>query len=438
MREGLLTEPPVPAYSQQYPKSWPNSPDRSEGRGKSKYPYKGWYRNNTAQQQHVGFWTTEDAPWPQESQDESTIAYPAVEVPEDHGPDACVSDAETAMALNAFAAIAGNTAEEAEQSEGLTEALQLQYAAWVAANGAKGGKGGNSPSKGFGKKGPGKGDGKNRFAVARSNLTIAKRKAKLDGIKRTSRCLRCGGVGLPILHPWPEGIHESCTCAILFAVIGDGSDSSADDGQPASAGYMAYSSRATTVGVQPVAWEMRFRVLGPCFFLDSRKSLMYDRLLHTYPMPILGFGLSLTRGVTILFTQMPGLRLHRALGFETRFHDRDPLILSGLSGNTTTKGSRSLPFCLLKECGTSVPGTLDSHEISGKAPLRLSQYAQMSLGMVKEGLAPKGDNKLPSIVRDYRIPQHPLANPPTAYMAKKGAKDKEVSRHLRHKLPKAS
>ena len=31
------------------------------------------------------------------------------------------------MALNAFTAIAGDTAEEAEQSEGLTEALQLQY-----------------------------------------------------------------------------------------------------------------------------------------------------------------------------------------------------------------------------------------------------------------------------------------------------------------------
>ena len=27
MREGLLTEPPVPAH-QQYPKSWPNSPER--------------------------------------------------------------------------------------------------------------------------------------------------------------------------------------------------------------------------------------------------------------------------------------------------------------------------------------------------------------------------------------------------------------------------
>ena len=36
---------------------------------------------------------------------------------------------------------------------------------------------------------------------------------------------------------------------------------------------------------------------------------------------------------------------YRALGFETRFHDRDALVFSGLSGNTITKGSRSL-LCL--------------------------------------------------------------------------------------------
>ena len=80
------------------------------------------------------------------------------------------------------------------------------------------------------------------------------------------------------------------------------------------------------------------------------------------------------------------IQKYRALGFETKFHDRDALVFSGLSGNTTTNGSRSLPFCLLGECGTSVPGTLDSHEISGTAPLLLSQYAQMSLGMVKDTL----------------------------------------------------
>ena len=47
VREGLLTEPPAPAH-QQYPKSWPNSPETSQGKGKGKYPYKGWYGNNKA------------------------------------------------------------------------------------------------------------------------------------------------------------------------------------------------------------------------------------------------------------------------------------------------------------------------------------------------------------------------------------------------------
>ena len=46
------------------------------------------------------------------------------------------------------------------------------------------------------------------------------------------------------------------------------------------------------------------------------------------------------------------IQKYRALSFETRLHDRDPLVFSGLSGNTITKGSRSLPFCLLRECGT--------------------------------------------------------------------------------------
>ena len=115
-------------------------------------------------------------------------------------------------------------------------------------------------------------------------------------------------------------------------------------------------------------------------------------------------------------------------------------------------------------------GTLDSHEIPGKAPLLLSQNAQMSLGMIKdmgkglctvalpsppdvpivaplrrthdsrllaiwlsEGL--KGD-KIFRIVREYRIPQQPHANPPTAYMAKKGAKDKGGKQTSKAQTPK--
>ena len=56
-------------------------------------------------------------------------------------------------------------------------------------------------------------------------------------------------------------------------------------------------------------------------------------------------------------------------------------------------------------------------------PLRRTHDSRLLAICLSEGL--KSDNKLPKIVRDYRIPQHPLANPPTAYMAKKGAKDSD-------------
>ena len=76
-------------------------------------------------------------------------------------------------------------------------------------------------------------------------------------------------------------------------------------------------------------------------------------------MPTLGFGMSLTKGCNNTVHSDAwaenGIQKYRALGFETRFHDRDPLVFTGVSGNTTTKGSRSLPFCLLGECGTSAP-----------------------------------------------------------------------------------
>ena len=52
---------------------------------------------------------------------------------------------------------------------------------------------------------------------------------------------------------------------------------------------------------------------------------------------------------------------------------------------------------------------------------------------LSEGL--KGD-KFPKLVRDYRIPQQPFANPPKAYMAKKGAKDKGGKQTSKAQTPK--
>ena len=67
--------------------------------------------------------------------------------------------------------------------------------------------------------------------------------------------------------------------------------------------------------------------------------------------------------------------------------------VKGLSGSTTTQGTRTFPFSLLpldlaedddvspKE---KLSGVLDSHEIQGSAPLLLSLHAQAQLGMVKD------------------------------------------------------
>ena len=66
--------------------------------------------------------------------------------------------------------------------------------------------------------------------------------------------------------------------------------------------------------------------------------------------------------------------------------------------------------------------------------LRRTHDSRLLAICLSEGL--KGDNKLPRIVRDHRIPQHPLANPPTAYMAKKGAKDKGGKQTSKAQTPK--
>ena len=162
-------------------------------------------------------------------------------------------------------------------------------AAWVAANGAKGGKGGNGPPKGFGKNpAKGQGDGKNRSAVTRSNLTIAERRAKLDEIRRNSRCLRCGGVGhwagdaACRLSTRGQKVSTSPAPAGYFAINGDGSDSSVDDEQPAIQRVLqAIWLIPPALGVQPVGWSTRFQALGLCF-PSQHKGLTYGRVLHTY------------------------------------------------------------------------------------------------------------------------------------------------------------
>ena len=57
----------------------------------------------------------------------------------------------------------------------------------------------------------------------------------------------------------------------------------------------------------------------------------------------------------------------------------------GLGSTTKTQGQRTIPFALRLKDGEAVPGTMDSHQISGtqKTPLLLSLYAQASLGLVK-------------------------------------------------------
>ena len=66
-------------------------------------------------------------------------------------------------------------------------------------------------------------------------------------------------------------------------------------------------------------------------------------------------------------------------------------------------------------------------------PLRRTHDSRLLAICLSEGL--KGD-KLPKLVRDYRIPQQPPANPPTTYMAKKGAKDKGGKQTSKTQTPK--
>ena len=91
-----------------------------------------------------------------------------------------LEDEEEAIALNAMLDL-----EEADDRQA-GEAIQLRLAAFNAFGKAKG------KGKGFGKKGfKGKGKGK----VARSQMSIEQRRAKLRDLKAKSKCLRCGGMG---------------------------------------------------------------------------------------------------------------------------------------------------------------------------------------------------------------------------------------------------
>ena len=109
-------------------------------------------------------------------------AYPATAPEPD---DEWLDDEDLAMQLNAYTAVAYE-AELDDLDDSFAEPVQLAYAAQTAFSQAKG--------KGKGK-GKGKPGGKSGGKLAKSNLTIADRKAKLAELKAKSRCLKCGVIG---------------------------------------------------------------------------------------------------------------------------------------------------------------------------------------------------------------------------------------------------
>ena len=75
----------------------------------------------------------------------------------------------------------------------------------------------------------------------------------------------------------------------------------------------------------------------------------------------------------------------KSLGLSFPWKSQESKTFTGLGANATTAGCRVLPFALKLENTEVISGILESHQVKqGKAPLLLSLYSQLALGLIKD------------------------------------------------------
>ena len=203
-------------------------------------------------------------------------------------------------------------------------------------------------------------------------------------------------VVVPALEQFKEAVEghfvtePSITRGDLFAYLQEALDDHADDASPTSASWeMASSGRRPGTAMVAMLAEPHEGVT------DTNPSLSKLPVVNIRTSPHVFAVLDEGCNSTVHGEDWghESMSKYASFGYSTRFAKETSKTFKGLSGSTSTLGTRTFPFCLLpldSVEGEEVShrerlcGALDSHEIPGGAPLLLSLHAQSQLGMAKD------------------------------------------------------